>query len=112
MKKILMGILAMGMLGGSALSASAQEWRRDRDRDWRNDYRDRREDRRDIRRDEHKINHDRWELRRDLREGNYRGAEHERRELRNEYRDITTAIVRDSLTAIIRLLSRPSRLVR
>ena len=33
MKKILMGILAMGMLGGSALSASAQEWRHDRDRD-------------------------------------------------------------------------------
>ena len=56
MKKILTGILAMGMLGGTALTASAQEWRHDRDRD-----RDRREDNRDIRRDQRKIDHDRRE---------------------------------------------------
>lgn len=43
---------------------------------------------RDIRHDERKIAHDRRELRRDLRNGDYRAARHERRELRREYRDI------------------------
>ncbi len=43
---------------------------------------------RDIRHDEAKIAHDRRELRRDLRHGNYRAARHERRELRREYRDL------------------------
>jgi len=47
-----------------------------RDRDLRGDYRDRRADIRDIRRDEAKIAHDRWELRRDLDRGDYRGAAH------------------------------------
>ncbi len=44
--------------------------------------------RRDIRHDQAKIAHDRGELRRDLRNGNYRAARHERRELRGEYRDV------------------------
>ena len=44
--------------------------------------------RRDIRHDEAKIAHARWELRRDLRRGDYRAARHERRELRREYRDV------------------------
>ena len=44
--------------------------------------------RRDIRHDHAKIEHDRRELRRDLRNGDYRAARHERRELRREYRDI------------------------
>jgi hypothetical protein len=44
--------------------------------------------RRDIRHDEAKIAHDRRELRRDLRNGDYRAARHERRELRREYRDV------------------------
>lgn len=44
--------------------------------------------RRDIRHDEAKIAHDRRELRRDLRRGNYADARHERRELRREYRDL------------------------
>ena len=43
---------------------------------------------RDIRHDEHKIAHDRRELRRALRNGDYRAARHERRELRREYRDL------------------------
>jgi hypothetical protein len=43
---------------------------------------------RDIRRDEAKIAHDRRELRRDLYNGNYAAARHERRELRLEYRDV------------------------
>lgn len=44
--------------------------------------------RRDIRHDETKIAHDRRELRRDLRRGDYADARHERRELRREYRDL------------------------
>ena len=43
---------------------------------------------RDIRRDEAKIAHDRWELRRDLYDGNYAAARHERKELKREYRDL------------------------
>lgn len=43
---------------------------------------------RDIRRDQAKIAHDRRELRRDLRRGNYAAARHERRELRRERRDL------------------------
>jgi hypothetical protein len=43
---------------------------------------------RDIRQDKHKIAHDGRELRRDLRNGNYAAARHERRELRREYRDV------------------------
>lgn len=42
----------------------------------------------DIRHDEGKIAHDRRELRRDLYNGNYAAARHERRELRREYRDV------------------------
>lgn len=44
--------------------------------------------RRDMRRDQARIAHDRRELRRDLRYGNYGAARHERRELRREYRDL------------------------
>ena len=44
--------------------------------------------RRDIHHDEARIAHDRHELRRDLRNGNYAAARHERRELRREYRDV------------------------
>jgi len=44
--------------------------------------------RRDIRHDEARIAHDRHELRRDLRNGNYAAARHERRELHREYRDL------------------------
>lgn len=43
---------------------------------------------RDMRHDEAKIAHDRHQLRRDLRHGNYAAARHERRKLRHEYRDL------------------------
>ena len=43
---------------------------------------------RDVRQDQRKIAHDRRELRRDVRNGNYAAARHERRELRGEYRDV------------------------
>jgi hypothetical protein len=45
-------------------------------------------ERRDVRRDEAKIAHDRRELRRDLRNGDYRAARRERKELQREYRDV------------------------
>jgi hypothetical protein len=43
---------------------------------------------RDIRHDQAKIGHDRRELRRDQRNGNYAAARYERCELRREYRDV------------------------
>jgi hypothetical protein len=43
---------------------------------------------RDIRRDEAKIARDSWELRSTLYYGNYAAAQHERKELRREYRDL------------------------
>jgi hypothetical protein len=43
---------------------------------------------RDMRRDQAKIAHDRRELRRDVRNGTYAAARHERREMRPEYRDL------------------------
>jgi hypothetical protein len=44
--------------------------------------------RRDIRHDEARIAHDRRQLNRDLYNGNYAAARHERHELRREYRDL------------------------
>lgn len=43
---------------------------------------------RDVGRDEARIARDRRELRRDLYDGNYRGARRERRELHRDYRDL------------------------
>jgi hypothetical protein len=44
--------------------------------------------RRDIRHDEARIARDHYELRRDLYNGNYAAARHERRDMNREYRDI------------------------
>jgi len=44
--------------------------------------------RHDIRHDEAKIAHDQYKLRRDLDNGNYAAARHERRKLHQEYRDL------------------------
>ncbi|HLJ27201.1 MAG TPA: hypothetical protein VKY85_10880 [Candidatus Angelobacter sp.] len=75
MKRVLMGTLLIGVMGmGTALAQDG----------WGDRYRDRQ----DIRRDQAKIEHDRWELRRDLREGNYAAAAHERAEIRSRYRDL------------------------
>lgn len=71
MKRKIAGVLLLLGLGAGTMFAE-DGWR----------------DRRDIRRDHEKIAHDRRELRRDLRNGNYAAARHERRELRYEYRDI------------------------
>ena len=72
MKRAIAGVL---LLVGMAV-VPALAW--DGDRGLRND----------IRHDDAKIAHDRRELRRDLYNGNYAGARHQRRELRREYRDV------------------------
>jgi len=71
MKRAIAGILLLA--GMSVVPALA----------WDNDH----AVRRDIRHDQARIAHDRRELRRDLRRGDYAAARHERRELRREYRD-------------------------
>jgi hypothetical protein len=43
---------------------------------------------RDIRHDEARIARDRYELHRDIYNGNYAAARHERRDIHREYRDI------------------------
>jgi hypothetical protein len=72
MKRAIAGVLAVMALGAGTMFASDGYWR----------------DRRDIRRDEARIAHERRELRRDLYNGNYGAARHERRELRRDYRDL------------------------
>jgi hypothetical protein len=86
MKFKLVGALLIAAMGTGTMLAQDGGWRRGRDLG--NDYADRRADLRDIQQDRAKIAHDQWELRRDLRDGNYRGAAHERAELNEEYRDI------------------------
>jgi hypothetical protein len=70
MKRMLAGIILL--IGVGAGTMFAEDGWRDRD----------------LRRDEAKIANDRRELRRDLYNGNYRAARHERNELRREYRDV------------------------
>ena len=84
MKRTILGIVLMGLMGAGSLFAS--DWRSDRE--LRHDYAVRNDEQRDIARDRQQIAHDQWELHRDLRNGNYAAAQHERAELRNEYRDI------------------------
>jgi len=86
MKRTLIGIVLMGILGAGSLMAEDRDWRADRD--LRRDYADRRADYRDMSHDRARIAQDRRELREELREGDWRGAQRERAELRNEYRDI------------------------
>ena len=82
MKRTVLGIVLMGLMGAGSLMAS--DWRSDR-----NFYNgDRRADVRDIHRDQREIAQDRRALDWYLRHGHYAAAEQERRELRNEYRDV------------------------
>ncbi|MGO8794791.1 MAG: hypothetical protein ACLQLC_08220 [Candidatus Sulfotelmatobacter sp.] len=70
MKRTIAGVLLMLGLGAGTMFA---------DDCWR---------RRDIRHDEIRVAHDRYVLRRDLYEGRYRAARHERRDIRRTERDI------------------------
>ena len=72
MKRMIAGVLLLIGISAGTIFAEDGYWR----------------DRRDIRRDDARIAHDRRELRRDLYDGNYGAARHERRELRHEYRDV------------------------
>jgi hypothetical protein len=74
MKRIFAGVLLMMALGTGTMFAQDGYWRG-----------------RDIRRDEVRIARDRYELRRDMINGKYRAARHERRELRRDYRDLNRA---------------------
>lgn len=86
MKRTILGIALVGLMSaGSLMAQDRDDWRPNRD--VRHDYADRGGDYRDIRNDQSKIAQDRWELNRDLRNGNYAGAREERQELRSEYRD-------------------------
>ena len=87
MKRTILGLALVGLMSaGSLMAQDRDDWRPNRD--VRHDYADRRGDYRDMRNDRAKIAHDQWELRRDLRNGNYSGAREERQELRSEYRDV------------------------
>lgn len=86
MKLRLLGALLIAAMGTGTMLAQDGGLRRGRDLG--NDYADRKVDQRDIQQDKAKIAHDQWELSRDLRDGNYRAAAHERAELNEEYRDI------------------------
>jgi len=72
MKRMIAGVLLLIGLGTRTMFAEDGYWR----------------DRRDIRHDEARIARDRRELRRDLYDGNYAAARHERKELRHDYRDL------------------------
>ena len=85
MKRTVIGIVLMGVLGAGSLMAEDRDWR---GRDLRRDYADRRADYRDMARDRAKIAQDKRELREEYREGDWRGVQRERSELRNEYRDL------------------------
>ena len=85
MKRTVLGIVLMGLMGAGSLMAQDRDWR---DRDLRHDYADRRSDYRDIRHDENAIAHDRAEIRQDLREGNYAAARRERAEMDSRIRDV------------------------
>jgi len=98
MKKRVLGIVLLGLIGASSLMAQNRGWKSDHDwrradrgrHDYSRDYRYHRGDRCD-RGSEAAIRHDEWELRQDLRRGDYAAAQREREELRwrlhNRYRD-------------------------
>lgn len=70
MKRTIAGVLLLLGMGAGTMFA---------DDGWRG---------RDIRHDEIRVAHDRYQLRRDLAEGRYRAARHERRDIRRTERDI------------------------
>lgn len=86
MKRTVLGIALLGIMSAGSLMAQDRDWRANRD--VRQDYAGRGADYRDMNHDRNKIVQDRQELREEMREGDYRGVQRERAELRNEYRDI------------------------
>ena len=72
MKRTIAGVLLLVGLGAGSLFADDGYWGA----------------RRHIERDRQKIAEDRREIQRDLDYGNYRAADHERRELDRRYRDL------------------------
>ena len=93
MKGTLLGLVLLACAGTGSLMAQNSNWRNGHDYGWRQAnhghhdqsraYRDR-----DIRQDEREIAHDRWEIRQDMRRGDYRAAQREREEMRARERDL------------------------
>jgi len=89
MKKRVLWIVLLGLIGASSLMAQNRGWKSDHDwrradrgrHDYSRDYRYHRGDRCD-RGSEAAIRHDEWELQQDLRRGDYAAAQREREELR------------------------------
>jgi len=74
MKRTIISIFLLGLVGVGSLAAQDGYW-------------DRQYDRRDIQHDNARIAHERNEMNQALWYGDYGRAEHERRELRDAYRD-------------------------
>lgn len=93
MKGTLLGLVLLACAGTGSLMAQNSNWRNGQGHGWRQAnhghhdqsrvYRDR-----DIRQDEREIAHDRWEIRQDMRRGDYRAAQREREEMRARERDL------------------------
>jgi hypothetical protein len=97
MKGTLLTLALLVFAGSTSLAAQNNNRWSNRDSGWHranlghhtDRYRDSDYDRdRDIRQDAREIDHDRWEIRDDLRRGDYRAADREREELRQRERDL------------------------
>ena len=97
MKGTILGIVLLAFACTGSSMAQRGKWRSSQDRDWRranhghhDGYRDYRGESnyRDIRQDERAIEHDRWEIRQDMRRGDYAAARREREEMRARERDL------------------------
>lgn len=89
--------IALLVFGSSSLMAQNGHRWSTRDSGWQranhghhtDSYRNSGYDRhRDIRQDERAIEHDKWEIREDMRRGDYRAAQREREEIRERERDL------------------------
>jgi hypothetical protein len=97
MKGTILGlVLLVFACTGSSMAKSGNRWS-GQNRDWRranhghhDPYRDNRggSNYRDTREDERAIDHDRWEIRQDMRRGDYAAARREREEMRERERDL------------------------
>jgi len=97
MKGTLLTLALLVFAGSSSLMAQngyqwgnrAHGWQRANQGHHYDRYRGRDYDRyRDIHQDERAIEHDKWEIRDDLRRGDYRAAQREREEMRERERDL------------------------
>ncbi len=84
---LLAGIAPLAAQNGHGWGNRANGWQRPNHNRHYDRYRDYGRDR-DIRQDQREIDYDRWEIRDDLRRGDYRAARREREELREREYDL------------------------